>query len=332
MKNRYMQKALNEAWKYQFLTYPNPAVGSCVVLDDEVLAVEAHHKAGESHAEVNALKSAFIKLYPNSKLNKINSSKDIHEFLINNHNDAFINCEIFVTLEPCNHIGKTPACANLIKELKLKKVYIGMLDPNNTASGGLETLKNSNVNVDVGILKEKCEELLIPFILWQKNKFSFFKIAMRKDGSIDGGYITTQDSLNLVHEIRTKLVLMVIGGNTVRIDRPTLDSRFAKVNKSANILIYSKEKRFDTTIKLFNVANRDVTISNDISNIKSKFTMIEGGYGLLNSIKDNIDMIMVFKSHKNNVKNIEAIEKYKFLKIHSYFINKYDEVEFYINK
>ena len=79
---------------------------------------------------------------------------------------------------------------------------------------------------------------------------------MRVDGSIDKGYITTQDSLNLVHQIRTNLDLLIIGGNTVRIDRPTLDSRFANINKSCDIQIYSKQKTFDSSIPLFNIQNR----------------------------------------------------------------------------
>ena len=100
MFNKYMKQALIEAWKYQFLTYPNPAVGACVVQDSNILAVEAHHKAGMPHAEVNALKTAFLKKYPNSKLKNLINSYDIHDYLIKNHNNFFNRCEIYVTLEP----------------------------------------------------------------------------------------------------------------------------------------------------------------------------------------------------------------------------------------
>ena len=324
-----MQKALNEAWKYQFLTYPNPAVGSCVVRDDEILSVEAHHQAGESHAEVNALKSAYLNLYPHSSLKDLTTSFDIHNFLLSNHNNFFHDCEIYVTLEPCNHIGKTPSCANLIKELKLKKVYIGTLDPNKDASGGLETLQKIGIDLEVGIEENSCKDLLIPFIRWQKDKFRFFKLAMRKDGTVSGGYITTQDSLNLVHEIRTKLNLLIIGGNTVRLDRPTLDSRFAKINKSSDILIYSRQNNFDNDINLFNISSREVYISDDIDFIKSNFSMCEGGYSLLNSIKDKIDMLMIFISHKNDLEYVDTISKYGYIRVYSYFINKFDEIIFY---
>ena len=325
-----MQKALNEAWKYQFLTYPNPAVGACVVKNNKILATKAHKQAGGPHAEVLALKSAYLLFYPNSPLKNLITSQEIHNFLISNHKDFFKDLEIYVTLEPCNHIGKTPSCANLLKQINIKKVYIGILDPNNTASGGVETLKKSGIEVEYNILKKQCDELLYPFKKWQSDSFKFFKIASRDDGTIDGGYITTQDSLNLVHEIRTKLDLLIIGGNTVRIDKPTLDTRFAKINNPPNILIYSKQEDFDKNIKLFKVKNRDVIISDNLEEIKSNFSMIEGGHNLLETLKDKVDMVMIFVSHKNKSgKYMDIISKYKLKKLYSYYINKIDEVIFY---
>jgi len=322
-----MTQAINEAWKYQFLTYPNPAVGACVVKDNTILSTQAHKIAGMPHAEVNAIKEAFLKLNYNEKLNSLTSSNDIHEYLIKNHNNIFHDCEIYVTLEPCNHIGKTPACANLLKELKFKKVYIGRYDSNNEATGGVNTLISANIDVEV-LNDKRCDDLLYPFTLWQKDKFLFFKLAIREDGSCDGGYITTQDSLKLVHEIRTKLDLLIIGGNTVRIDRPTLDSRFAEINKACDIMIYSKSKQFDKTIPLFNVLNRKVTISDDIENIKSNFTMIEGGFNLLNIVKNKIDMLMLFVSHKKKTDTKFNIEDEGFKIVHSYYINEFDEILF----
>ena len=322
-----MTEAINEAWKYQFITCPNPAVGACIVKDDEILSVQAHKLAGMPHSEVNAIKDAYLKLNYSELLNNLSSSNDIHEYLIKNHNNIFKNCEIYVTLEPCNHIGKTPSCANLLKELKFKKVYIGTLDTNNNATGGLNTLQNSGIGVEV-LNDNRCIDLLEPFTLWQKNKFVFFKLAIREDGSCDGGYITTQDSLNMVHEIRTKLELLIIGGNTVRIDRPTLDSRFAKINKSSDIQIYSRKKEFDKSIALFNIPNRSVSISSDINNTNANFCMVEGGLSLLNILKDDINMLMLFVSHKNKSKSIFDINKFGLKIVHSYYLNEYDEIIF----
>ncbi len=326
--SQFMKLAIDKAWRYQLLTYPNPAVGACVVLNGVVLSVEAHQEAGKPHAEVLALQSAYLTKYTDSILKKLTSSSDIHNFLINNHNDFFKYSEIYVTLEPCNHIGKTPACAMLLEAVGIKKVYIGSLDPNSEAQGGLQRIIDANIEVEVGICKKETGELLYPFTKWQENSFRFFKLAMREDGSITGGYITTQDSLDLVHEIRTKLDLMVIGGETVRIDRPTLDSRFARKNKSSDILIYSNNTEFDQTIPLFSIKNRKIKISNSVDILNEKFVMFEGGYKLLNSIKEKIDYLVIFVSHKIKYKINFDIETLGYKKVYSYYINKYDEIIF----
>ncbi len=298
--NHFMQLAVDKAWQYQLLTYPNPAVGATIVQDGKVLSCEAHIKAGGPHAEVNAIKSAFLVLNPSSELKKLTSSLDIHNFLITNHNNIFTNCEIYVTLEPCNHIGKTPSCASLLKELKFNKVIVGKMDPNKQAAGGIATLKNANILVE-SIQSKECDELLLPFKKWNKDKFIFFKLAMREDGSVTGGYITTKQSLTHVHHLRTLIDTLVIGGNTVRIDRPTLDTRFIKGSiKNPNILIYSNDTKIDKSIPLFNIGNRDVKIDNSLKYIENdNFIMIEGGYKLLEVLKDKIDMLMIFMSTNN---------------------------------
>ena len=329
LNSQFMKLAINKAWKYQLLTYPNPAVGATVVKNNKVLSVEAHKKSGDSHAEVLALRSAYLTQYPESELKYINNSKDIHNFLLNEHKDFFKNCEIYVTLEPCNHIGKTPACAMLLESIQISKVYIGTLDPNNKATGGLQRLQNANIETTIDVCKELTDELLFPFRKWNQESFKFFKLAMREDGSVDGGYITTKDSLKLVHEIRTKLDLMVIGGQTVRDDRPTLDSRYATINKPADILIYSNKNSFDNTIPLFSIKNRDVSISNKLELNNKNFVMIEGGYNLLESIKDKIDYLVVFISHKIKAKKYFNIEDLGFKKVYSYNINEFDEMVFY---
>ncbi len=323
-----MKQAISLAWKYQFLTYPNPAVGAVVVRDGIVLSCEAHKQSGTPHAEVLALKSAYLKEYPTSLLGELSSSFEIHNFLYENHNDFFKDCEIFVTLEPCNHVGKTPACSNLLCKVGIKKVFIGSLDLNLEASGGIETLRANNIEVEVGIEKELCNNLLLPFTKWQKGNFRFFKLATREDGSCDGGYITSQDSLSLVHEIRARLELLIIGGNTVRTDRPTLDSRFSKSKKACDVLIYSNKTEFDRTIPLFDIQSREVFISNKFEEKEKKFIMIEGGFTLLDNVKNDIDMLMLFVSHKEKVINPFDIRTLGFKKIHSYYINGTDEVVF----
>ncbi len=301
--NFYMKLALDKAWRYQLLTYPNPAVGAVILKNNQLISVGAHKTSGMPHAEVNALKDAYLYFYPNSELKDLTSSKDIHKFLLENHNGFFNDCTIYVTLEPCNHIGKTPSCAMLLEQLKPKKIIIGMLDPNKQASGGYQRLKSNNIDISVNILQKECEELLYPFILWQKKQFKFFKMAIRLDGS-NNGKISSKKSLIWNHTLRTKIDTMLIGGNTVRIDRPTLDARYVN-GKAPNICIYSKQQKFDRTIPLFNVANRKVIISDNIDILEQyNYIMIEGGYKLLSELKDNIDMLVLIVS--NSMKNINC--------------------------
>ncbi|MCT7588285.1 bifunctional diaminohydroxyphosphoribosylaminopyrimidine deaminase/5-amino-6-(5-phosphoribosylamino)uracil reductase RibD [Aliarcobacter butzleri] len=295
--NFYMRLAIDEAWKHQLLTYPNPAVGCVIVKNQRLLAVEAHKEAGMPHAEVNALKTAYLKDNPNSILKTKNSSFDIHQFLLQNHNGFFNDCEIYVTLEPCNHIGKTPSCANLLKELKPKRVIISVKDPNKQATGGLETLKNENIDVTLGVLEKDGLNLILPFISWQNKSCIFFKMAQTLNGSIDGK-ISSNRALAYVHTLRDKIDLLVIGGNSVRIDKPTLDTRYIQ-GKNPDIFIYSKNKVFDTNIPLFKIPNRKVLISDDLYKLLDyKFIMIEGVYNLLDKLKERIDFFILIISPK----------------------------------
>ena len=293
----YMKLAIDEAWKYQLLTYPNPAVGCVVVKDGKLLSIEAHKEAGEAHAEVNALKAAYIKEFPNSVLKTKRTSFDIHEYLIKNHNNFFNDCEIYVTLEPCNHVGKTPSCANLLKILKPKRVIISVKDPNIVASGGIQTLSEANIDLTIGVLEKEGQNLILPFISWQNKSCIFFKMAQTLNGSIDGK-ISSNSALAYVHTIRDKIDLLVIGGNTVRTDKPTLDARYI-AGRAPDVLIYSKNKIFDNNIPLFKIPNRKVTISDDLFKLLDyKFIMIEGIYTLLDKLKERIDFLVLIVSPK----------------------------------
>ncbi|WP_458700834.1 bifunctional diaminohydroxyphosphoribosylaminopyrimidine deaminase/5-amino-6-(5-phosphoribosylamino)uracil reductase RibD [Sulfurospirillum sp. 1307] len=296
VENNFLQFALDKAWSYQGLTYPNPPVGS-VITDEKnsLISYGVHKKAGTPHAEVNAIKNAYLKLTNDKKILDFKNSDEIHEYLYKNHDGIFKDKFIYVTLEPCNHYGKTPPCSRLISELGFKKVIVGTLDTNKKASGGIEFLKEKNIHVEL-INSLTCKELLEPFELWQKDKFVFFKLAMSNNGVIDGGTITCKASRELVHKLRHRCDLLVIGGNTVRIDRPTLDARMIN-GKAPDVLIYSKSKEFDKTIPLFNVENRVVHIEDNFEKLKNyKFIMIEGGEGMLEATKDLVSHYMIFHS------------------------------------
>ncbi len=319
----FMKLAIDEAWKYQLLTYPNPAVGAVVVKKGEILSVEAHKKSGEAHAEVNALKTAYLNKNPESRLKMMKTSFEIHEYLIKNSDSFFEDCTIYVTLEPCNHIGKTPSCAQLLQSINIGKVVVGINDPNKEASGGIELLTSSNIDIKSNVMKKECDELLFPFIKWQQGTFIFYKMAQTLNGTIDGGYISSNQTLAYVHTLRDKIDLLTIGGNTVRIDKPTLDSRFI-LGKNPDVLIYSKNKIFDKSIPLFSVPNRDVMISDDLFKLLNyKFVMIEGSYNLLEILSDKIDYLVLLVSPKMKMGlNITSTIELNFEIIHENYIGK----------
>jgi diaminohydroxyphosphoribosylaminopyrimidine deaminase/5-amino-6-(5-phosphoribosylamino)uracil reductase len=122
-------------------------------------------------------------------------------------------------------------------------------------------------------------------------------MAQTLNGSVDGK-ISSNRALAYVHTLRDKIDLLAIGGNSVRIDKPTLDSRYIQGN-NPDIFIYSKNKVFDKNIPLFSIPNRKVIISDDLFKLLDyKFIMFEGTYTLLDKLKERIDFIVLIISPK----------------------------------
>lgn len=310
--NFYLNLAINEAWKHQGLTYPNPAVG-CTVVDKNgtLLSVEAHKKANHAHAELEAVKSALKKLNPNFTFP--NNPKELHGFIIKNHQNLLKNAHIFVTLEPCAHEGKTPSCAKLLKALHVKRVVIGTKDTNKKASGGIGILQSANISVKLGVLEKESKELLEPFNTWQKESFKFFKLALSLNGVYDGGIITCKASRHHAHKLRDRCDLLAIGGNTVRVDRPKLDARLCG-GDAPDVMIYSKKSSFDKTIPLFSIPNRSVHVKRDFDILNAyKFIMFEGGQGFLEATRKKVDWFLIF--HSPNFKKGKTIKLNKKLKM-----------------
>jgi diaminohydroxyphosphoribosylaminopyrimidine deaminase/5-amino-6-(5-phosphoribosylamino)uracil reductase len=308
--SHYIDLALHEAWRYQGLTYPNPAVGACVVgKNGEILAVNAHQKAGEAHAEVLALRDAYVLLSKDDSIALTCNSQELHSYLIEHHNGIFKECSIYVTLEPCSHIGKTPSCASLLASLEIKKVYIAHSDNSKDASGGVEILKSKEIEVHKDIEHKNSEALLYPFLSWQKENFVTFKWAQRLDGTIDGGAISCEKSREYVHSMRSVCDLMVIGGNTVRVDRPTLDARMVD-GKAPDILIYSRGDDFDRDIALFKIKGRKVYIENSFERLKEyKNILIEGGLGMYEASRDIVDYYLAFISPQSGGGTMSLLDR-----------------------
>ena len=293
-----MQKALDAAWAYQVLTFPNPAVGAVVSNEQgDILGIGAHQKAGYPHAEVLALKAAYETLTEDTRIGLIDDATELHAFLKTHHHALFHNLTLHVTLEPCHHYGKTPPCSSLIETLGISRVVIGSSDESAKAKGGGAYLREKGIEVHYGCLQNACDLLLTPFTCKEKKQpFIFFKLALSSNGVATGGIITSLDARKMVHRLRDRCDLLVIGGNTMRIDRPILDARLCN-GRAPNILIYSKGNDFDRTIPLFNIPDRIVTIAPDLAKVhEHEMIMVEGGQGLLNALCNTIEWYLIFES------------------------------------
>jgi len=299
-----MQLALDKAWEYQLLTYPNPAVGAVVTYKGHMVSAEAHRKAGSSHAEVLALVRAYESISGSVVDFDPFDAQLAHKFLLSIPPRFFSDCTLYVTLEPCSHKGKTPSCAVLLARLKLARVVIAATDPIPSHGGGIGMLEGAGIKVEAGILEKKAGHLLEPFLVWQSRAFVLFKLAQTMNGRIGGGYLSSQDSLTHVHQLREVCDRLLIGGNTVRADRPTLDCRFTGGN-APDVTIYSREEEMDDTIPLFAVEGRKVSIADELDFLtKPSFILIEGGEGMLHALSSKIDWYLFYQVPKLSSHNL----------------------------
>ncbi|MCG3025091.1 bifunctional diaminohydroxyphosphoribosylaminopyrimidine deaminase/5-amino-6-(5-phosphoribosylamino)uracil reductase [Helicobacter pylori] len=296
-----LEMCLNKAWEYQTLALENPSV-ACMVLDKnhEILSLETHKKAKTPHAEVLAAKSALKILHPSLKndLEKLEDPKTLSDFLKTHHDNAFTDCVFLITLEPCNSYGKTPACSELLEILKPKRVVIAA-EENEAKKGGLARLKKARIETIIcHNLENKAKDLLLSFrIMEQKGRFNLFKLALRLNGDYYHGKITGQKSVIFTHNQRAICDTLIISGKTIRTDNPLLDARFCDRfyhNKNPNIAILSKCS-INPHSKVFSVPNRLVNIFNNPKDLplEKGFNFIEGGWGLFESLRDKIDVLLL---------------------------------------
>lgn len=202
----YMKFALEIAGKVANQTSPNPAVGAVIVRNGEMIGFGAHLKAGEAHAEVNALEMAGEK------------AKD---------------ATIYVTLEPCSHYGKTPPCADLIIEKGIKRAVIAITDPNEKVAGsGIRKLRAAGIDVELGLLEKEATALNAVFFHYTKTNMPFVtvKSAVSMDGKTatatgDSKWITSEAARLDVHHYRHRHDAILVGVGTVIADNPSLTTR-----------------------------------------------------------------------------------------------------------
>ena len=268
LDKRLMSKAIEEAKRGIPYVYPNPAVG-CVIYDgSKILSTGYHKKFGENHAEFEAIKN----------LGKV--SKKL---------------TMYVSLEPCTHIGKTGACLDLIDPEVFDRVVIADEDPNNAASGSIDKLKRSGINVDVGLLKHEARELNKRFYLYHEKKrpYVILKYASSLDGFIaqDNGqskWITNKKSRKENHYTRSTCDAILIGSNTARLDNPDLGSHgFEKdpkivlidfKNSLSSLKLFKKTPIVYSSLELSNNPEKNINfILNDLFKRNIQSLLVEGG-------------------------------------------------------
>ncbi|MGX3010108.1 bifunctional diaminohydroxyphosphoribosylaminopyrimidine deaminase/5-amino-6-(5-phosphoribosylamino)uracil reductase RibD [Helicobacter sp. 23-1044] len=303
----YMDLALRKAWENQLLALPNPSVGALILdKNGRILSLEAHSKCGDCHAELKAAKSAYIALkgVDFEILQTLKNANEIFDFLVANHSGILRDSSIFVTLEPCNHYGKTPPCAELLKALGFRHIIFSVDESGENSRGGAENLSKFGVKITRGVLQDKGRDLLYPFERLRKNgRLSVFKIAQRLNGSFEGGIISSEDSRIFSHKLREIAKRIIISAKTILNDNPLLDSRLAKSAKAPNVCIFGSESSLkkceDKTLKIYSVKNRQITLHSDICDIlQDGFSIIEGGGKSFALFRDKIDLLLVFISPK----------------------------------
>ena len=239
----FMLRALELAARATGRTSPNPLVGAVVVKDGKIVGEGYHQQAGKPHAEVIALEAA---------------------------GENARHATLYVTLEPCNHYGKTPPCTEAIIKSGISTVYTATLDPNPLVSGrGIERLKEAGIDVNVGLLEQEARDLNQFFFKFVTRGLPFvaLKTAMTLDGKIathtgDSRWITNEKSREYVHQLRNTFDVLMVGIGTVLKDDPRLNTRLPHQEDTRDPvrLIIDARLETPTTSQILQTAGRQETI------------------------------------------------------------------------
>lgn len=239
---KYMELALDLAGKARGRTSPNPMVGAVIVKDGLVVGTGYHKKAGTPHAEVHALRNA---------------------------GDLAVGADLYVTLEPCNHFGRTPPCTEAIIRSGIKRVFVAMKDPNPLVSGeGIKRLGAHGIEVFEGLLKEKAYRQNEVFLRYITTKMPFIalKVASSLDGKIasEGGqsqWITGEEARLHGHNLRNIYDAILVGIGTIKADNPQLTCRLpGKEGRDPIRIIVDGKLSIDCQARVFNQVSSARTI------------------------------------------------------------------------
>jgi diaminohydroxyphosphoribosylaminopyrimidine deaminase/5-amino-6-(5-phosphoribosylamino)uracil reductase len=308
-----MQRAIELAQLGLGHVSPNPMVGCVIVHEEKIIGEGYHRRFGEAHAEVNAI-----------------SSVADHSLLS--------SATAYVTLEPCAHFGKTPPCADLLIEKKIKRVVIGTRDPFDLVDGkGIENLKAANIEVTVGVLEAACRDMNRRFFTFieKKRPYVILKWAQTADGFIarenfDSKWISNPYARQLVHKWRSEEDAILVGKNTALHDNPALTVREWEGRNPVRAVIDhqlnlpSSLQLFDGTVRtlVFNSRKNEITagveriqfdgsiahLLGTLAQEKIQSVIVEGGAKTLNDfIEANLwDEARIFTAQQTFRKGIAA--------------------------
>ena len=252
----YMQRCLDLAQKALGKTYPNPMVGCVIVHNDVIIGEGFHEKAGEAHAEINAINSV-----TNPELLKEST--------------------IYVSLEPCAHFGKTPPCASKIVEIGFKKVVIGTVDSHDKVNGkGKQIIEDAGIEVVSGVLEKQCKELNKRFFTFHQKQrpFIILKWAESADGFLDKDFKPTQIGNPLtkqfVHQLRSQEHAILVGTQTALTDNPSLTTREVVGRNPVRILI-DFELKVPRDFNLYNKEAHTIVFNSVKESIEENITFIK---------------------------------------------------------
>ncbi len=232
----FMAQALQLAARGRYSTSPNPRVGCIITKNNQVIAQGWHEKAGQPHAEINALRS---------------TTEDVH------------GATAYITLEPCNHHGRTPPCAEALVHAGVRKVIIAMQDPNPLVSGsGCTLLQQAGIIVETGLLQDQAHQLNLGFIHRMKENKPWvrLKIAASLDGktALNNGasqWITGEAARRDGHRWRARSCAILTGSGTLRHDDPQLTVRHIETSRQPKKVVVDKKLAIPLGAKLLQGEN-----------------------------------------------------------------------------
>jgi diaminohydroxyphosphoribosylaminopyrimidine deaminase/5-amino-6-(5-phosphoribosylamino)uracil reductase len=277
-QNKMMRRALALARRGVGRTSPNPAVGCVIVRNGEIVGEGWHRKAGTPHAEVHALHQAGARAR---------------------------GADVYVTLEPCSHHGRTPPCAEALVKAGVARVFAGMTDPNPVVSGrGLALLRDAGIVVECGVLEAECHLLNEAFVKHVTSGLPFviLKSAMTLDGKTatatgDSKWITCEESRRYVHTLRSRVDAIMVGVGTVIADDPQLTCRMVRGQDPHRIVVDSR-LRTPPTASLFHLDSQAKTILATVESDPVKISMVQrlGAETLIcNELEGRVDLEDLFR-------------------------------------